>query len=225
MLTRQDALTVAARTLLYETSRYVDLRDAWAEWSERYPEDADARETSKRYSRLADLCTPISKAFATEAANQVAYDSIQCHGGKGYMREQQVERLYRDARIMNIYEGTTQLQIVAAIGGLVKRVLDPTLDELAALPFSGGAAELAVRVAEAREVTAACLVFVESDSSNRLDLAARRLVRMATLVYVSYLLLRDAMRDNARLTIARRFIWEFLPEVGMHDRVVRDALP
>ncbi|HOG50791.1 MAG TPA: Acyl-CoA dehydrogenase C-terminal domain-containing protein, partial [Lentisphaeria bacterium] len=64
-----------------------------------------------------------------------------------------------------------------------------------------------------------------SDSSSRLDLAARRLVRMATLVYVSYLLLRDAMRDNARLTIARRFIWEFLPEVGMHDRVVRDTLP
>lgn len=226
MLSRQDALTAAARTLLYETSRYVDLRDAWAEWSERHPGDDAAREASKLYSRLADFCTPITKAFATEAANQVAYDSIQCHGGKGYMREQQVERLYRDARIMNIYEGTTQMQVVAATGGLVKRVLDPVLDELAALPFSGDAAELAARVAGARDVTAASLAFAESDEGGgRLDLMARRLVRMTTLVYVSYLLLRDAQRDGERLATARRFIWEFLPEVGMHDRIVRDLLP
>ena len=141
------------------------------------------------------------------------------------MREQQVERLYRDARIMNIYEGTTQMQIVAATGGLVKRVLDPVLDDLAALPFAGAAAELAARVGAARAVTAASLAWVESDGGSRLDLMARRLVRMTTLVYVSYLLLRDAMRDGARLAIARRFIWEFLPEVGMHDRIVRDMLP
>ncbi|MDD4097690.1 MAG: Acyl-CoA dehydrogenase C-terminal domain-containing protein, partial [Lentisphaeria bacterium] len=131
-----------------------------------------------------------------------------------------------DARIMNIYEGTTQMQVVAATGGLVKRVLDPVLDELAALPFSGDAAELAARVAGARDVTAASLAFAESDEGGgRLDLMARRLVRMTTLVYVSYLLLRDAQRDGERLATARRFIWEFLPEVGMHDRIVRDLLP
>ena len=72
---------------------------------------------------------------------------------------------------------------------------------------------------------AASLAWVENDGGTRLDLMARRLVRMTTLVYISYLLLRDAQRDLARLAMARRFIWEFLPEVGMHDRIIRDMLP
>ena len=123
MLAKMKIKVTAARALLYETTRMVDLRYAYVAQDER-------SEKAKFYSKVAAVLTPMCKALATEIANQVAYDSIQIHGGTGYMHDFDVERYYRDARITNIYEGTTQLQVVAAIGGIMQRVLDPIISEM-----------------------------------------------------------------------------------------------
>jgi alkylation response protein AidB-like acyl-CoA dehydrogenase len=123
MLANMKTKIEAGRTLLYETGRIVDIKDGLEEESEEHPEKApELREEMKKYQALAALMTPICKAWNTEIANQVSYDGIQIHGGTGYMKEFSAERFYRDARITNIYEGTTQLQVVAAIGGVVKGV-------------------------------------------------------------------------------------------------------
>ncbi|HQL08448.1 MAG TPA: acyl-CoA dehydrogenase family protein [Lentisphaeria bacterium] len=224
MLSRMDVLTAAGRTLLYETSACVDKRDALTQLNEAGAGNDDTRNAEKAYGRLADLLTPMTKFFTTEMANQVAYDAIQCHGGKGYMRELNAERYYRDARIMNIYEGTTQMQVVAAIGGVMKQLLAPVMDELAALPFGEGLRPLAARIAAARRLSQECLEMLNADDHGKLDLLARRMVRMESLIFVSLLLLRDAQRAPARRALAERFIWEFLPEVAMQATIVKTAL-
>jgi len=137
------------------------------------------------------------------------------------MRTKLPERYYRDARITNIYEGTTQLQIVAAIGGVMQRTLDPLLDELAALAYSGRLAELASEVAQARKLADEAVTFVEQKADSAyLDLMARRLVRMQTLVLISYLLLRDAKNAPERICICERFIGEYLPEITRQHQTV-----
>ncbi|NTU60657.1 MAG: acyl-CoA dehydrogenase, partial [Deltaproteobacteria bacterium] len=154
MLVRSKVQIVAARTLLYETTKYVDLRDTYEHLVEHgTPEEitADVRQKEKRYARIAAVLTPLSKALSTEMANEVAYDSLQVHGGTGYMKDFNVERYCRDARITNIYEGTTQLQHVAAIGGVIQRVLEPLMDEISHLPFEGKLRRLASSVDVARQ--------------------------------------------------------------------------
>ena len=222
MLTRIDALTAASRTLLYETSRWVDLRDAWQKYAEANPDNEEAPVKIKEAARIADVLTPMTKAFNTESANQCAYDCIQCHGGKGYMRERPVERYYRDARIMNIYEGTTQLQVVAATAGLLKHSLSPVLDGLDAFPFAEECRPLLAKISIVREKLAEAEAALDANKEN-LELLSRRIVRGQTIVLASLLLLRDATRDPSRLAIARRFLWEFLPEAEMHAAVVCDS--
>ncbi|MFW6314325.1 MAG: acyl-CoA dehydrogenase family protein, partial [Desulfohalobiaceae bacterium] len=120
MLTLMRVRIEAARSLLYETSRIVDVAEGLEARLENQPEKkGELKEELRRYTKYASLFTPLVKIYATELANQVCYDAIQVHGGTGYTREFDVERFYRDARITNIYEGTTQLQVVAAIGGVI----------------------------------------------------------------------------------------------------------
>ncbi|WP_461833442.1 acyl-CoA dehydrogenase family protein, partial [Desulfothermus sp.] len=119
----------AARRLVYFTSNIVDLKESF---EERLANSGDKtlKKEFKQYSRYASFLTPMSKIFATEMANRVAYDALQIHGGVGYTRDFEVERLYRDARITNIYEGTTQLQVHAAIGGVITGGVMNLTDEL-----------------------------------------------------------------------------------------------
>ena len=120
MLKNMEAKTLASRAMLYETARFVDIYKQLTHISHDRSLEAEERQEMKFYNRLADGFTPLAKMFASEYANEVAYDSIQIHGGSGYMKDYACERLYRDARIMNIYEGTTQLQVVAAINHVTK---------------------------------------------------------------------------------------------------------
>ncbi|MBE6356231.1 MAG: acyl-CoA dehydrogenase, partial [Lentisphaerae bacterium] len=124
MLSSMKVRLTAARALLYETTRVVDLRNTYTHLVEHGTPTDEDRAKQKYYTKLAAQLTPMCKALATESANSIAYDGIQIHGGTGYMRDFNAERYYRDARITNIYEGTTQLQIVAAIGGVVQRDAD-----------------------------------------------------------------------------------------------------
>ena len=123
MLSVMKAKLDASRTLLYETSRFVDIYKTYQHISEERKLTNAERDEMKEFQRLADLFTPLAKGLTSEFCNQNAYDAIQIHGGSGFMKDYAVERIYRDARITSIYEGTTQLQVVAAIrGGYYRRI-------------------------------------------------------------------------------------------------------
>ena len=119
MLTNMDAKTKAIRSLLYETTRFVDVYKTFTHISNERKLEAEERNEMKAYQKLADVFTPLLKLVSSEYCNQIAYDSIQIHGGSGFMKDYPVERMYRDARITSIYEGTSQLQVVAAIRGII----------------------------------------------------------------------------------------------------------
>ncbi|MDP4185530.1 MAG: acyl-CoA dehydrogenase family protein, partial [Bacteroidota bacterium] len=118
MLTNMKAKLDASRSMLYETSRFVDIYKTYDHISSERSLTKEEREEMKRYQKLADFYTPLLKGMTSEFCNQLAYDAIQIHGGSGFMKDYPVERIYRDARITTIYEGTTQLQVVAAIRGV-----------------------------------------------------------------------------------------------------------
>ncbi|MCP5497357.1 MAG: acyl-CoA dehydrogenase family protein [Leptospiraceae bacterium] len=122
MLDRMEREIVAMRCLNMEAAHSMD-KYIWA--TERMKEKGISEkeirkdETIKYWERISSLFTPIAKYYCTEMSNSIAYDAVQVHGGVGYTEEFDVARIYRDARILTIYEGTTQMQIVAAIGGIV----------------------------------------------------------------------------------------------------------
>jgi hypothetical protein len=235
MLADMKVAIEASRALLYETAIIVDLKEglehriAQIQSRERAVSDDDelkqARAELKRYTRLAALFTPLAKACATEMANQVAYDSLQIHGGSGYMRDFAIERHSRDARITNIYEGTTQLQVVAAIGGVLSGTMAEHLagldgEDLSATP------ELLVAVRAARESWAAAVAHVRAlgDTAFR-DFHARRLVEAAIDLVCAYLLLRSAQSDARKLLVARYFVEQMSGRVEAAVRAVVTGTP
>lgn len=222
MLVQMKTAVLAGRALLYETSRMVDLRDVHDDRIRRGIGDANDRQMVKYYGRMADALTPLAKAYNTEMCNEVAYKAIQVHGGKGYMRDRLAERYYRDARITNIYEGTTQMQVIAAIAGVMKGALQPIYDEIGAIAFSGEAAELLQQFSNARQELAKAIAFVEehrADSSFH-EHMAYRLVRMETICFIGYILLRSTLAEAERLAVVREFAALYLPEFQMHCQYV-----
>ena len=225
MLVKSKLKIVGARALLYFATKYVDLRDVYEEHNkDKEAVTPESRQTEKRYSKIAGVLTPLSKAWCTEIANEVCYDTIQIHGGTGFMRDFPAERLYRDARITNIYEGTTQLQFVAAIGGVLLRVLDPILAELSHLPYEGKLRRLAstVDVAHGKLLRVVEQVEKKRDKDYH-DLMAGRLCQMEMIVLISYLLLQDALVDKERTTMVESFICQFMPELEMHFQVISSS--
>ena len=210
MLARMKTKLTAARALLYETTRIVDLRGVYTHIVDHTPEQAtqEIKDKSKYYTKIAAVLTPMSKALSTEIANQIAYDCIQIHGGTGYMHDFDAERYYRDARITNIYEGTTQLQVVAAIGGVMQRVLDPIIADLLAKTSDDGLiGTLKQKIAAMHAKHQEAVKFVaDKKNSDYHDLRARNLVENETFIFVGLLMLRDAMKDAAREVLAERYI-------------------
>ena len=210
MLARMKTKLTASRALLYETTRIVDLRGVYTHIVDHTPELAtqEIKDKAKYYTKIAAVLTPMSKALSTESANQIAYDCIQIHGGTGYMHDFDAERYYRDARITNIYEGTTQLQVVAAIGGVMQRVLDPIIAGLLEKTTDEGLiGRLKKMISQMHEKHLAAVKFV-ADKKNTAyhDLRARNLVENETFIFVGLLMLRDAMKDAAREALAERYI-------------------
>ncbi|MBE0655783.1 MAG: acyl-CoA dehydrogenase family protein [Bacteroidales bacterium] len=207
MLRIMEVKTKAIRTLLYETARYVDIYKAYNFLAEVRKLEPEERQEAKKYQRLADVFTPLLKLVSSEYCNSIAYDALQVHGGAGFMKDFPVERLYRDARITTIYEGTSQLQVVAAIRGVgtsayLNRIreyeqekLNPELEYLRRY--------LQDMTVEYEEMSG----FVEAQKdSEYLDFHARRLVEMAGNIIIGYLLLLDTMRDEDHRNIAEIFI-------------------
>ena len=180
----------ASRSLMYETSRYVDIYKSLDQIAKTRTLTPEERQESKRYSRLADALTPITKGMTSEFANQNAYDSIQIHGGSGFMRDYACERLYRDARITSIYEGTTQLQVVAALRYVTSGVYSQYVkDMLATLPESGVKAAITAMVEKLDAMTAHVMDLKETEL---IDFCGRRLMESAAYCVMSTLLLRDS---------------------------------
>jgi len=196
MLAMMRAKTDAIRSLLYETARFVDVYktlEAIAKERTLTPEEREEMKTSQKY---ADMFTPMTKLFSSEYANQIAYDCIQVHGGSGFMKEYTCERLYRDARILSIYEGTSQLQVVAAIRGIGSEIYMKRIQEYDAMPIKP---ELEPLREQLRAMTQQYKQIFEKVSaytttSEAYDFNARRMVESMGYLLMGYLLLSDANR-------------------------------
>ena len=210
MLKNMEAKTLASRALLYETARFVDIYKQLNHISHDRSLESEERQEMKFYNRLADGFTPLAKMFASEYANEVAYDSIQIHGGSGYMKDYACERLYRDARIMNIYEGTTQLQVVAAINHVTKGTYLEQIMRYEEESYSEACAPLYAKVVEMRKAYEAAVARVEAmdkETQGYKDFHSRRLVEIAGYIVMSHLMLRQASDIEAEyLNPAKVFV-------------------
>jgi len=213
----------AARTLLYETARIVDLKEGMERVVEHHPDRNDEFKAEiKKYTRLAAMFTPMAKAYNSEMANKVAYDAIQIHGGTGFMKDFNVERHYRDARITNIYEGTTQLQVVAAIGAVMSGTATAAMDEYASEDWSALPAHLLKSEEKARMMFEKSVMRVKEASSEEVTaFHARRLVEMATDIIVSWLLLRDARHSERKLAVAETFMEKMIARATAHATYIQ----
>ncbi|MBN2810190.1 MAG: acyl-CoA dehydrogenase family protein [Deltaproteobacteria bacterium] len=208
MLTDMKTMIEASRTLVYETSRIVDIKEGLEERLEKYPQRAaDLNDELKRYTRFASLFTPLAKSFAAEMVNKVCYDAIQIHGGVGFTKEFDVERHYRDARITNIYEGTTQLQTVAALGGVIAGVVSERLNEYEENFDFTAVADIFQTAQKMRSHLEMAISFVkEKGDSVFQEFHAGRLVNMTTDVINTYLLCQNALRSERKKTVARVYL-------------------
>lgn len=193
------------RALLNHTSLMVDHADII---NERLANGEPVKAEARQQKALCALLTPLAKFTSTEMANRVAYDALQIHGGVGYMKDFPVERLYRDARITNIYEGTTQLQVVATLGGITSGLAGAQIEKLTSVPLQELTAlrhpvtELAARMQQATECAKT------QGSKEFLDYAGCLLVEMASLAYRAALYLPLADRDPNRAMLFRHFLSE-----------------
>lgn len=192
MLAIMKAKLDAGRALLYQTSRYVDIYKALDDIARERKLTPEERAEQKRYAKLADSFTPLAKGMNSEYANQNAYDSIQIHGGSGFMLEYACQRIYRDARITSIYEGTTQLQTVAAIRYVTNGSYLATLREFEAVPTMPEYEGYMNRLKEMANKLDACTNAVkEAADQELLDFVARRLMEMSAVTIMGHLLLQD----------------------------------
>ena len=196
MIANIKAKTDASRAILYETARFVDIYKTLEDIEKERKLEPGEKEELKKYKKLADAYTPLGKAMTTEYANQNAYDAIQVHGGSGFMKDYACERIYRDARITNIYEGTTQLQVVAAI----RHVTTGTyLSQMRVYETEYLVPELEILkkrlVAMTGIYESLVAKVVETKDNEYIDFQARRLVDCTGYIVLSYLLLLDTQRN------------------------------
>lgn len=215
----------ATRALVYETGRWVDLQKAYQRLKERGELASEGRQRLRQASRLANVLTPLAKYYATEMANRVCYQAMQIHGGTGYMRDFNVERHYRDVRVTNIYEGTSQLQIVAAIGGLLSHSLDDLLDEWAAQDYGEDLAELKGMAEEATALFKRCVDHLREEDRVLIDYYASDLADVAIGVTNCWLTLQDARATERKKDLARIYFTETMPQIHTKVAVLRAANP
>ncbi len=195
MLSRMKAKLDAGRSLLYQTARYVDLYKALEDIGRDRKLTPEERQELKKWNRLADAFTPLAKGTNSEWANQNAYDAISIHGGSGFIMEYKSQRLFRDARIFSIYEGTTQLQVVAAIRYITNGTYLNIMKEMLQGEVSESLKPLQERVAKLVATYDACLDKVKAGANqDEHDFLGRRLYDMTADIVASLLILDDATR-------------------------------
>lgn len=195
MLSRMKAKLDAGRSLLYQTARYVDIYKALEDIARDEKLSPEERQEMKKYTRLADAFTPIAKGMNSEYVNQNAYDGISVHGGSGFIMEYKCQRLFRDARIFSIYEGTTQLQVVAAIryitNGTYLSIIREMLEEEVSVEMEPLRKLIATLV---EDYESAVNKVKENENQDVQDFLARRLYDMTTEIIMSLLIIADASK-------------------------------
>lgn len=226
MLSVMKAKLDASRTLLYETARYVDLYKVYEDIAKERSLTPDERKEMKAYKKLADALTPMAKGLSSEYCNQNAYDCIQVHGGSGFMKDYACERIYRDARITSIYEGTTQLQVVAAIRhvttGTYATLINGYNQQLTDEKFAPMKSKLEAMTSKYQ---AAIDTVLAANNQDFTDFMARRLVEMAGNIVMSYLLLLDAQRNESFMRTATVYNKMAEAEVAKHADFISNFNP
>ena len=220
----------AARAMAYEAAFHVDLENSLLKKFEAkdLPEDKalvkQMRQDSRHLKRLNAMLTPMAKYVCSEMCNRVAYNAIQVLGGSGYMRDYPVERHYRDARITTIYEGTSQLQVVAAVRGVMSGTAQKSFTNFAAGEYEGSLAPLAEKLAGILPVFEEAIAYVKEQSGTEyMDLHGRQIVDAAIDIYTAYLLLNQARHSDAKLAVAGRYINEIVPRVKYNSELIRSG--
>jgi hypothetical protein len=216
-----------ARLVTYETAMAVDISEgieklkASGELAE-LPGGEELAADGRKWTALARALTPVAKYYATEICNDVVYDAMQVLAGSGYMRDYDVERHFRDARITTIYEGTTQIQQIAALASVLRGTFEDRFKELHERYAAAGAdAGMLEKLAEARALLQEAVAFAQEQDADFRDLHAGKLVESSTLIYAGYLLLGPAMRSDHKHALAENFFSEHLPVVRMrHEQVM-----
>lgn len=226
MISLMKAKLDASRSLLYETTRFVDVYKIYEDIARERSLTPEERQEMKKYQRLADAFTPMAKGMGSEFCNQNAYDAVQVHGGSGFMKDYACERIYRDARITSIYEGTTQLQVVAAIRHVTTGTYLNQINAYAAEEYAPETSELKERLVKMTALYEEALkTVVDNKSTEYTDFHARRLVEMAGHVIMGYLLLGDTTRNEKFLKSANVYVNFGEAEVEKHHKFIMSFKP
>ena len=215
------------RSLYYDTCKWLDRRNKLELHIERLKNQEknfqDETDKMKWASKVCNLLNPMTKYILTESSNKITYDALQIHGGAGYMKDFTIERLARDARITNIYEGTSQLQIVAAMGGVIKDILADHFDEKMKKTYKGTLNKLADHLKEIREIFTDCLKYVQDKNDPRYqDVAAKELVDLYSFSYVGFLVLDEAEINRRKIFIANRYITNALANARKNSEAIKN---
>ena len=226
MISLMKAELDASRSLLYETTRFVDVYKIYEDIARERSLTPEERQEMKKYQRLADAFTPMAKGMGSEFCNQNAYDAVQVHGGSGFMKDYACERIYRDARITSIYEGTTQLQVVAAIRHVTTGTYLNQINAYAAEEYAPETSELKERLVKMTALYEEALkTVVDNKNTEYTDFHARRLVEMAGHIIMGYLLLGDTTRNEKFLKSANVYVNFGEAEVEKHHKFIMSFKP
>lgn len=227
MLSRMKAKLDAGRSLLYQTARYVDIYKALEDIQRDRKLTPEERAEMKKYTRLADAFTPLAKGMNSEYANQNAYDAISVHGGSGFIMEYKCQRLYRDARIFSIYEGTTQMQVVAAIRYIMNGTYLNIMREMIEQPVSEALTPLRQKVEAMLSQYEESIAFVkDANCQETQDFLARRLYNMTANLVMSLLILDDATKaENLFVKSAHVFVRHAEEENAGHSLFIKNFTP
>ena len=226
MISLMKAKLDASRSLLYETTRFVDVYKIYEDIARERSLTPEERQEMKKYQRLADAFTPMAKGMGSEFCNQNAYDAVQVHGGSGFMKDYACERIYRDARITSIYEGTTQLQVVAAIRHVTAGTYLNQINAYAAEEYAPETSELKERLVKMTALYEEALkTVVDNKNTEYTDFHARRLVEMAGHIIMGYLLLGDTTRNEKFLKSANVYVNFGEAEVEKHHKFIMSFKP
>ena len=223
MLATMKAKLDAGRSLLYMTARYVDIYKALEDIARERKLTPEERQECKKFSKLADAFTPLAKGMNSEFANQNAYDSIQVHGGSGFMMEYKCQQLYRDARITSIYEGTTQLQTVAAIRYVTNGTYMSVIRDYEAIPVAEEYEGYMNRIKEmASKLEAATNAVKDANDQELLDFCSRKLYEMTAYTIMCHLILQDTQKAPEMFAASLNvFINHAESEVEKHFNYIR----
>ncbi|MFH1718137.1 MAG: acyl-CoA dehydrogenase family protein [Planctomycetota bacterium] len=247
MLIEMKTAIEAGRALLYETSRVVDFEIGYAKrLEENPPENKDEakqlKNDARKYKRYAAMLTPMSKYFCSEMCNSVAYDSMQVLGGSGYMRDYACERHVRDARITTIYEGTSQLQVVAAVRGVCSGTAEKLMAELEGMDYDAEVKDLLETLAQGRKLLEEAVTYVKEHGNEYMDLYGRGVVDIAISLIIGYLFCGQASTKvemevpvaengagkgktitmkNRKAILARRYVTKNAPKIAALAELTR----